>query len=74
MGGPGELTSEEFANVLWEWAGTVTLALYRKSSRGPKKPRRHVRTIRRSRTFQPLGSSLSDAEKLGAFKVLISPT
>jgi hypothetical protein len=34
----GELTSEEFANFLWEWAGMVTLALYRKSKRGSKKP------------------------------------
>jgi hypothetical protein len=33
-----ELTSEEFANFLWEWAGMITLALYRKSKRGPKKP------------------------------------
>ncbi len=32
-----ELTSEEFANLLWEWAGMITLALYRKSKRGPKK-------------------------------------
>jgi hypothetical protein len=33
-----ELSSEEFANLLWEWAGMITLALYRKSKRGPKKP------------------------------------
>jgi len=33
-----ELTSEEFANFLWEWAGMITLALYRKNKRGPKNP------------------------------------
>jgi hypothetical protein len=33
-----ELTDEEFANLLGEWAGMITLALYRKRKRGPKKP------------------------------------
>ncbi len=33
-----EMSSEELANLLWEWAGTIDLSLYRKSKRGPKKP------------------------------------
>jgi hypothetical protein len=33
-----ELTDEEFANLLWEWAEMITLALYRKRKREPKKP------------------------------------
>ncbi len=39
-----EIPSAELANLLWEWAGMVPLATYRKSKRGPKKrtpPRRH---------------------------------
>jgi hypothetical protein len=38
------LSGEEMANLLWEWAGMIDLALYRKSKRGPKKakpPRQH---------------------------------
>jgi hypothetical protein len=33
-----ELSNEEVANLLWEWAGMIDLTLYRKSKRGPKKP------------------------------------
>lgn len=33
-----EISTEEMANLLWEWAGTIDLSLYRKSKRGPKKP------------------------------------
>jgi hypothetical protein len=33
-----DLSSEEVANLLWEWAGMIDLTLYRKSKRGPKKP------------------------------------
>jgi len=32
-----QLTSEEVAHFLWESAGMITLARYRKSKRGPKK-------------------------------------
>ncbi len=34
-----KISTEEMANLLWEWAGTIDLSLYRKSKRGPKKPR-----------------------------------
>jgi hypothetical protein len=39
-----EISTEEMANLLWEWAGEMDLSLYRKSKRGPKKskpPRHH---------------------------------
>jgi hypothetical protein len=39
-----ELSTEEMANLLWEWAGFIRLSRYPKSKRGPKKtppPREH---------------------------------
>jgi hypothetical protein len=32
------LSTEELANMLWEWAGFIRLSRYPKSKRGPKKP------------------------------------
>jgi hypothetical protein len=32
------LSTEEMANLLWEWAGFIRLSRYPKSKRGPKKP------------------------------------
>jgi hypothetical protein len=31
------LSTEEMANLLWEWAGRIRLSRYPKSKRGPKK-------------------------------------